>query len=91
MTNYPYLLFNKDPEQLRRIGARGGKAFGRNERARRALRPPPAAIPPRAVRHETTRRAIARLDTQCPWLRSAERRSDRGGAAKDAGRDQRAA
>jgi hypothetical protein len=35
MTNYPYILFNQSPEQLRRIGARGGRAYGRNQRARR--------------------------------------------------------
>jgi hypothetical protein len=35
MTNYPYILFNKSPEQLRRLGARGGKAQARNRRARR--------------------------------------------------------
>ncbi len=34
MTNYPYILFNQSPEQLRRIGARGGKAQARNRRAR---------------------------------------------------------
>jgi hypothetical protein len=25
MTQYPYILFNKSPEQLRRLGARGGR------------------------------------------------------------------
>jgi hypothetical protein len=34
MTNDPYILFNQSPEQLRRIGARGGRARGR-KRARR--------------------------------------------------------
>jgi hypothetical protein len=43
---YPYTLFNKSPLQLRRIGALGGKAHGRNQRARRALMPaPPASVP----------------------------------------------
>src|SRR5450631_1856816 len=43
---YPYALFNKSPLQLRRIGALGGKAHGRNQRARRALMPtPPAGTP----------------------------------------------
>ena len=37
MTNYPYILFNQTPEDLRRIGARGGRAYGRNCRDRRAL------------------------------------------------------
>ena len=32
MTNYPYILFNQTPEDLRRIGARGGRAYGRNRR-----------------------------------------------------------
>ena len=36
MTNYPYILFNKSPLQLRQIGARGGRAFGRNQRIRRS-------------------------------------------------------
>jgi hypothetical protein len=36
MTNYPYILFNQTPEDLRRIGARGGRAYGRNRRGRRA-------------------------------------------------------
>ena len=35
MTHHPYLLFNQSPEELRRIGARGGRAYGRNQRARR--------------------------------------------------------
>ena len=34
MTDFSYLLFNQSPEQLRRIGARGGKAQARNRRAR---------------------------------------------------------
>jgi hypothetical protein len=44
MTNYP-ILFNQSPEQLRRIGARGGRAYGRNQRARRAG----TATPPETV------------------------------------------
>ena len=32
MTHSPYLLFHQTPEQLRRIGARGGKAQARNRR-----------------------------------------------------------
>ena len=34
MTDFSYLLFNQSPEQLRRIGSRGGKAQARNRRAR---------------------------------------------------------
>ena len=75
MNNYPHILFNKTPEQLRRLGARGGKTFGRNHRVRRALMPPtPPPTPPAAGAWETTAAAIATLDAQFPWLRSAEKR-----------------
>jgi hypothetical protein len=74
MTSHPYILFNKTPEQLRRLGARGGKIFGRNHRARRALMPPPPPAPPKARSRETTVAAIATLDALFPWLRSAENR-----------------
>jgi hypothetical protein len=75
MTNYPYILFNKSPEQLRLLGARGGRAYGRNQRNRRAQMPtPPATVPPRAVPRETAAQASALLDAQFPWLRGAERR-----------------
>jgi hypothetical protein len=59
MTNYPYILFNKSPLQLRLIGARGGRAFGRNQRLRRALLPttPPDAVPLRAALLPTTAEA----------------------------------
>src|SRR5215471_11114017 len=67
MTNSPYVLFNKTPEQLRRLGARGGKAYGRNQRARRALLPL-APAPLSAASRETTAQAIALLETQFPWL-----------------------
>jgi hypothetical protein len=75
MTSHPHILFNKTPEQLRLLGARGGRIFGRNHRARRALMPtPPAPIPPPAEARETTATAISTLDAQFPWLRSAEKR-----------------
>ena len=75
MTNYPYILFNKSPLQLRLLGARGGRAFGRNQRLRRALLPAqPDAVPRRAALLPTTAEAIALLDAQFPWLRAAERR-----------------
>jgi hypothetical protein len=67
-------LFNKTPEQLRLIGARGGRIFGRNHRARRALIPPPPPAPPAARARESTAAAIATLDARFPWLRSAEKR-----------------
>jgi hypothetical protein len=76
MTQYPYILFNQTPEQLRRIGACGGKAQARNRRARRrtVLAPPPPRAPAGA-RVETTAAAMATLDTQFPWLRGVELRS----------------
>jgi hypothetical protein len=72
---YPYALFNKSPLQLRRIGALGGKAHGRNQRARRALMPtPPNATPLRSAARQSTADAVAILDAQFPWLRCVERR-----------------
>src|ERR1700726_4712913 len=60
------LRFNKSPLQLHLIGARGGRAFGRNQRLRRALLPttPPDAVPRRAALLQTTAEAIALLDAQ---------------------------
>jgi hypothetical protein len=76
MTNHPYLLFNQSPEQLRRIGARGGKAQARNRRARQraqAQLPPqtPVGIAPLA---QTAAQASRVLDAQFPWLCGAEKR-----------------
>ena len=73
MTAYPYILFSQTPEKLRRIGARGGRAHARNQRARRALLPPAAPSVPAA--EETAAEAIARLDEQFPWLHGAEKRT----------------
>ena len=43
-----FYTFHTTPEQLRRVGARGGRAYGRNRRARRArLATPPGIVPPR--------------------------------------------
>jgi hypothetical protein len=72
--NYPY-VFNKSPEQLRLLGARGGRAYGRNQRARRALLVTlPQAVPSRAVSSPTTSESIVALDELFPWLRGAEKR-----------------
>ena len=71
-------FFNKSLQQCRSIGARGGRAFGRNQRARRArLTTPPDAVPVRAALSETTANAIAVLDAQFPWLCCAEKRASR--------------
>jgi hypothetical protein len=76
---YPNALFNKSPLQLRRIGALGGKAYARNQRARRALMPtPPPAIPLGSAPRQSTADAVAALDAQFPWLIScAEKRRAR--------------
>ena len=80
MTNYSYLLFNQSPEQLRRIGARGGHAQARNRRARQQAQP--QVIPQTlAVIHplaETAAQASRVLDAQFPWLRGAEKRCTPG-------------
>jgi len=79
MTNYPYILFNKSPLELRLIGARGGKTFGRNQRIRRAriaLMPTPTeAVPLNDAGTRSTAEAIALLDAQFPWLQCAEKRT----------------
>ena len=82
MTSYPYTLFNKSPLQLRLIGARGGKAYGRNRRRQRALLallPKPCEfVAPGAPTTRTTAEDAALLDAQFPWLRCAKRsRSNR--------------
>ena len=75
MANYSAPLFNKSPMQLRLLGARGGRTFGRNQRARRVLISMlPEAVPLRVALPQTTAEAIALLDTQFPWLRGAEKR-----------------
>ena len=69
MADYSHILFHKPPSQLRLLGACGGKAYGRNQRARRArLTTAPAATPVRVAHLETTARAIAVLDARFPWL-----------------------
>lgn len=72
MADYSYILLNKSPLQLRSLGARGGRAYGRNQRARRALIArmpmPPQAVPLSAAHRQTTAEAIALLDAQFPWL-----------------------
>jgi hypothetical protein len=80
---YPYALFNKSPLQLRSIGALGGKAHGRNQRARRALMPtPPAATPLRSAPQQSTAEAVAVLDAQFPWLSGAEHRHFRNHSSR---------
>lgn len=74
MTHIPY-LFHQTTEQMRRIGARGGKTQARNRRARqRAAGAAPRETPlPAAPPLETTTQAMAVLDAQFAWLRGAEK------------------
>jgi hypothetical protein len=75
MTN-PYALFRQTPQQLRRAGARGGKATARNRRARLSASDLISGKPeaPRLSHGESTADAIAALDVRFPWLRGAEKR-----------------
>ena len=70
------VLFHQTPQQLRRAGARGGKATARNRRARlsAASTTPTNAQAPPLSNGETTADAIAVLDIQFPWLRGVEKR-----------------
>ena len=74
MTDHIY-TFDVSPDRLRRLGARGGRAFGRNQRARRTLQAtrPEIVLSP-AVLPGTTAESIAILDGRFPWLRGAEKR-----------------
>ena len=63
----PDFLFRQTPAQLRRIGARGGRACARAVTAQ-----PQKPVPTVARLAETTAEAIATLDLQFPWLRGAE-------------------
>jgi hypothetical protein len=74
MPDYSHILFNKTLSQLRLLGARGGRACGRNQRARRALLPTPPAVRLPVLPGESTSQAVAVLDARSPWLRCAEKR-----------------
>ena len=90
MTNYSHILFNKSPEQLRRMGARGGKAYGRNKRARRILMPTPAqpTVPRAAPRHlfDALPARLQRFQpVNQPRLQQCSRASSRGGRRRRVG------
>ena len=76
MTHNLQALFRQTPEQLRRAGARGGKATARNRRARQSATTasPPERAAPQTFPGETTAAAIAALDAKFPWLRGVEKR-----------------
>ena len=82
MTHDVYFQFFQTPEQLRRVGARGGKATARHRRERRS---DDAPLPQEAMlvsaaplATETTAAAIALLDARYPWLQGAEKRFSNG-------------
>lgn len=69
-------LFNKKPEDMRRIGALGGRACAWNLRLRKAGQTP--VIRELSQPHEeTAAEAIRRIDALCLWLVGAERRESR--------------
>ena len=88
MAKEVYYQFLQTPEQLRRLGARGGKTTARHWRERRsevvAEAAPAATEFPAPAPWETTAEAIARLDAEYPWLRDAEQRC--GNRAQRAGK-----
>ena len=64
-------LFNKKPEDMRRVGALGGRARVRNLRLRKASEMP--VIRELSRPHpETAAEAIRRIDALCPWLAGVE-------------------
>ena len=65
-------LFNKRPEDMRRIGTLGGRARARNLRFGKAGQ---VSITREYSRphEETAAEAIRRIDALCPWLVGAER------------------
>ena len=60
-------LFNKTPEDMRHLGALGGRARARNLRLRQARQAPVARELSRP-HEETAAEAIRRIDALCPWL-----------------------
>ena len=66
-------LFRQTAAQVRRHGARGGRATARNRRLRPAVVPPPQPEV-RSEPAETTARAITTLNAQFPWLTGCEKR-----------------
>lgn len=69
-------LFNKKPEDMRRVGALGGRARARNLRLRKARQVPVTRDLSRPC-EETAAEAIRRIDALCPWLAGVERRGAR--------------
>ena len=69
-------LFHKKPEDMRGVGALGGRTRARNLRLHKA-REVPVTREISRPREETAGEAIRRIDALCPWLVGAERREIR--------------
>ena len=68
-------LFNKTADQMRSVGARGGRARIRNLHARQGVcRPAPTTPLATEPDIESTVEVIATLDAKFPWLVGAERK-----------------
>ena len=65
-------LFNKKPEDMRSVGALGGRARARNLRLLKAQRASVARKFNQPCK-ETAAEAMRRIDALCPWLVDAER------------------
>ena len=66
------ILFNKTLPQCRLLGARGGRAYGRNLRLRKLQAKPTQAATPLLQRlPQTVQAASLMLDRQFPWLAEA--------------------
>jgi hypothetical protein len=84
-----YVVFSETMAKNRRNGARGGRAFARNQRLRKLLAPapPPPSAPCQEEQPETAHEASLLLDRQFPWLAGAfaprsRRRSTIGGPCR---------
>jgi hypothetical protein len=64
-------LFNKEPGDMRRVGALGGRAHARNLRLRKAGHVPVIHEPGQPDK-ETAAEAIRCIDALCPWLVGVE-------------------
>ena len=65
-------LFSKKPEDMRRIGALGGRARARNLRLRKGGQTP-LTCELNQPHQETAAEAIRHIDALCPWLVGVER------------------
>jgi len=67
-----FVLFSETIAKNRRNGARGGRAFARNQRLRKRLAaPPPSEAASAEESPETAHEASLLLDLQFPWLAGA--------------------